>query len=148
MKKKSNLKYRILFVVLVVAVFLVVHFYPCIMLNFSSLPETITKSIPGNSKDILILYGPGLCSSCPPGHYLGSLKGRTDLLFVVPPEFNEYDIKNLKDVFTIQSQVIKGDEELVKLLKRVRGCKGLETWRMNYHVKTKENGKPGPISIF
>ena len=147
MEKKSKLKkFRLLFIGLVVIIFLLINQFPCILFHFSSLPVNI-KTSPGK-QEMVILYGTGLCLSCFSGQYLYRLREKTDLLLVVPFEFEDTDIQNLKDVFMLKGKVIRGNQEVVKWIKRLINCKGLEETKANFHLYVDEKGKPGSIKSF
>jgi len=145
-KKTKKIFFRLLFVALVVIIFLAYNYYPCFLMNFSSLPESI-QNIPGK-KEVVLLYGTGLCLSCVSGRYLYGLRERRDILYVVPPEFEETDIENLLDVFVLKGKVIKGDNRVSTLIKRINRCKGLKDGTANFHIYVNRNGKPDSIKLF
>jgi len=72
--------FRSLFVVLVIIIFLTVKYYNCILLDFSSTPKIVLEN--KDKEDVILLYGGGLCGSCPQGKKLLSLKNRVNILKV------------------------------------------------------------------
>lgn len=141
MKKIKNFKrFRMLFLVLVVLLFWAFNYYPCISLDLTSLPEKILH----NGKhftDVLFLYGSGICTSCTSGKYVYSLKDREDIVFVVPSTYTQYDLENFNDIFMLKGKVIKGDEEIAKLVNKINLCKERDMWKANYHIKFGKNGR-------
>ncbi|NIM12096.1 MAG: hypothetical protein GTO45_08295 [Candidatus Aminicenantes bacterium] len=133
--RKISLLLRILFVVVVVLIFIVVKYYNCIVLELSSIPGVIA----GNKKAFL-LYGSGICSTCPPGKLLMALKDKKDILYVVPGEFSETDIFNLKDTFMLKGNIKKGDQIVVDFLKKIAACNRFSDWRNNIYMEITENG--------
>jgi hypothetical protein len=111
-------------------------------LNVASLPGKIN---PG--KDAIILFGAKICKSCPTGKYLYSLRGRDDILVIVPRDYSKHDIANLKDIFEIQGKIISGDEEVLNLVEKINRCKDLDMANANFHLKFGENGIIGSILV-
>jgi hypothetical protein len=119
----------------VLLAFFIVKYYNCLILDFSSLPDVIAKS-----KKVFFLYGSGVCGSCPPGKTLLALKDKTDLLFIVPDDFTDIDMYNLKDVFMLKGKIIKGNREVIDFLKKISSCKKFEGWKYNIYIEIKEDG--------
>jgi hypothetical protein len=77
MKKRLNVgkyKYRILFIVLIFAIYLLYNSYPCLKLSLTEIPDKITRNITEKTKAIVFLYGNGICGTCPQGKFLFSQK--------------------------------------------------------------------------
>jgi len=127
-----KLRYRILMAIAVLGVALLYYFYPCLMLSIKNIPHNY--SLNSDIEEIVLLYGKGICGSCPTGKFLNSLKYNEKVLFVVPEDYSENDIKNLIDAFNIQGRVIRGGKNTVNFLKNIAGCKRLKVWRNNYHI--------------
>jgi hypothetical protein len=121
--------------VVVVLIFIVVKYYNCIVLELSSIPGVIA----GNKK-AFFLYGSGICSTCPPGKLLMAIKDKKDILYVVPGEFSETDIFNLKDTFMLKGNIKKGDQIVVDFLKKIAACNRFSDWRNNIYMEITENG--------
>jgi hypothetical protein len=127
-------------------IFLTVKYYNCILLDFSSTPKIILEN--KDKEDVILLYGGGLCGSCPPGKKLLSMKNRVNILFVVPEEFSEIDLANFKDVFMIKAKVIRGNEEIIGLLKKIASCKRLSEWQNNIYLEIDKGGSISKIKAF
>ena len=137
MKIKSiNLKIIILFGI--IGIILFHHFYPCIYLKFISIPDKINSLRKKDKSEIFLLYG-NLCKSCPSGFSIyNNIKDRDDIFAIVPNEFSNNDIKNLKNLFSIKGQTIRGDSEIENFLSKIAKCKKLKNFRVNYVLEIKE----------
>jgi hypothetical protein len=144
--KKKFKRLRILFIILIVFVFWAFNYYPCLSLDLISLPQKLKNH--KDIKDALLLYGSGVCSSCSTGQYVYDLRERKDILFIVPSNFTQYEIKNLKDIFALKGTVMNGDEDVMSLVERINDCKDLNMWKANYHVRFGKNGKITSIKAF
>ena len=134
-----KLRYRLLIAIAVLGIALLYYFYPCLMLSIKNIPQHYSLNI--DIGEIVFLYEKGICGSCPTGEFLNSLKYNKKVLFVVPDDYSENDIKNLSDAFNIQGSIIRGGKNTVYFLKNIAGCKRLEVWRNNYHVTLKTDKK-------
>lgn len=133
-----KLQYRILIALAVVGIALLYYFYPCLMLNFKNLPHY--EALNNDTREIVFLYGKGICGTCPTGNFLNSLEDTQKILFV-PDNYTDTDIENFKDTFRIQGPVTRGKKETINFLENIAGCKRLNDWRNNYHVTLKDNKK-------
>lgn len=139
MNEKIKIKgFRLLFILLLIAAFWAFNYYPCISLDFVALPEKIRKN---DFKEVLILYGSGVCTTCSTGKYVYALRERENILVILPGHFNKYDMENFNNVFMLKGRVIKGDEDVLKLVKRINRCKELDMWKANFHIKLEKDGK-------
>ncbi|NIR04327.1 MAG: hypothetical protein GTN82_02755 [Candidatus Aminicenantes bacterium] len=144
-KTKSTI-FRVLFVVLVILIFLVVKYHDCLIFEFSMTPEIFLKN--KDKRNAVILYGSGICGSCPTGKRLLFLKDEYDLLLIVPEEFSDTDIENLRDVFSLKGKITRGNNELVDYLKKIASCKKSSDWRKNLFVEINENGRVSKLKKF
>lgn len=144
--KKRDLFIRGLFLVVILIIFFFTGVYDCLVLRFSSTSKIIMLN-EGN-KNVLILYGPGLCGSCPPGQKLLTYKDREDILIVLPEEFSSTDIENFRDVFIMKGKIVQGDKEITQFLKRIASCKNLAQWQNNILLDIGETGKISKIKMF
>jgi hypothetical protein len=103
------------------------------------MPEAIRKNLVG--REILFLYGNGICSGCPPGRFLNNLKSRTDILIIVPKEFSNADVKNLRNVFSLRCKIIKSNEEIEKLLRKIAACKKTKSREKNFLIELSKSRK-------
>ncbi len=147
--KKIPVFYRVMIVVFLVGVALIVNSFSCIMLSIKRVPTSITKNSTGNIAKIIFLYDETLCGTCPSGAYLWSLKDRTDILFIVPKELNQFEKKNLVNSFMIQGKVIDGDEETEIFLQRLANCSRKGKWKKNFYAELDlKNKKFEKIKVF
>lgn len=137
---------KLLIALLVVTVIAVIVYLPCIQLSFFRLPEKLGGT--GGERELVIIYGPDLCLSCPSGQYVYSLRERTDLIFVVPSHYETHDIENLKDVFLISGVIRRGGEEIDGVLEKICSCRGVSDSGVNFHLKIGENGKLSSVKPF
>jgi glutamine amidotransferase PdxT len=83
----------------------------------------------------------GICSSCSTGEFINSIEETENILFVVPDDFSDNEIKNLKDAFNIKGLIIRGGEDTLDFIKNIASCNRMGEWRNNYYVTLKENKK-------
>jgi hypothetical protein len=150
-KEKVNVKtktanFRVLFVLGIVAIVFFLNYYRCIMLDLSSTPGLILQN--KDKENAILLYGTGLCGSCPPGKALLDLENRGKYFIVVPESFSDVDIYNLRDAFMIKGSVMRGNKEIENLLKKIASCKGFPDWQTNINLKVDRNGHIHDISKF
>jgi hypothetical protein len=138
------MKYRILFTLAFLAIILLYYFFPCLMLSVKDVPGY--KLLEKETTNIIFLYGYGICDSCPTGQFLESLKNSKNFLVVVPDDYNDNDIQNLKATFNLEGKIIKGGEDTIEFLKNIAGCNKLDNWHNNYHVVLK-NKKYESITV-
>lgn len=138
-RKEIKTRYRVLFILVIVAIFFFQNYYPCLRLNLSSLPPLISKNMP--VQGVLFLYGEGVCENCPNGKFLISIKERRDILVIVPHYFDEHEMKNLRAVFMLKNTILKGDEDCLDYVKGITACKKADTWRNSFFVRLNSDGK-------
>ena len=69
-----------------------------------------------------------------------ALKDKKDILYVVPEEFSETDIFNLKDTFMLKGNIKKGNPKVTDFLKKIAACNKFSDWRNNIYMEITENG--------
>lgn len=69
-----------------------------------------------------------------------ALKDKKDILYVVPEEFSETDIFNLKDTFMLKGNIKKGNQKVNDFLKKIAACNKFSDWRNNIYMEITENG--------
>jgi hypothetical protein len=143
-----NVKYRFLIVLLIIGIFLIYNQWPCIMTSISGFPASITHKVKIHNTKIALIYGLGICGTCPSGQFISELSKEKNVLYVVPEELSNHEVENLKDAFDIAGAVTRGNEETVTFLKRVSKCSKLNTWRKNFYVELDENKKLKSIVPF
>jgi len=134
-----KLKYRILFILSIIGIFIIYKSYNCIILNFSPIPKLITNN--SSLKLVIILYGYGICGTCPSGKFINSIKDKQDVLFIIPPELTNYEIENMKNAFNIKGELIKGDKEIAVYLNKISECKKKYNIRENIFIELNDNGE-------
>lgn len=129
----AGMKLRAVFIGLIVGIVLVLRFYPCIAFKQGIIH--LIKKGSSRVRGIVFLYGSHICTSCPNGTFLYSLRDREDIVFIVPGDYTGIDLKNLRSVFLLKGRVIKGNKSTVWLLKNVMRCRGLNIWQKHYFVE-------------
>jgi hypothetical protein len=139
-------KYKVILVTAAIVIVFIWGLFHCIVLNLTPLPRGIKEL---RFKEVVFLYGGGLCPDCPPGRFLLSLNKneKPGILIVVPASFSKTDITNMQNVFMLKNKIIQGDEETLSYVKKIAACKKLDTWEKNFIVKITDKGKPGEIRL-
>ncbi|GEM_PF-1640541 len=136
MKEKDiPLIYRISILILIIGISMIVNSYSCIMLSLTGVPDRITKNIDRKIDKIILLYGENLCGTCPTGVFLLSLKEKIDILFIVPQEYSQNEIDNLKRSFLIKSKLISGNPETKTYLDRLVSCSKKNPNNRNLYIR-------------
>jgi hypothetical protein len=143
-----KVKYRFLIVLLIIGIFLIYNQWPCIMASISGFPVSITQKVKDHNTKIVLLYGLGICGTCPSGQFVSELSEKKNVLYVVPEELSNHEVENLRDAFDIVGEVTRGNDEIVTFLKRGCKCSKLNTWRKNYYAELDENKKLKSIVPF
>jgi hypothetical protein len=134
------MKFKILIIAFIVGVFLLYSSYGCLLLSLEGMPGTVAENISQKTEMVFLLYGKGLCGVCASGnffyHQTAKIKANNkNVLVITPKDFSENDIENLKDTFTIQGKIIRGDDDVVTFLKRLAACSNQDDWRHNFYLK-------------
>jgi len=122
-------------------------YYPCFIIKFLSLSKQIGEKIDFKNRTILFLFG-SLCAECPSGEILYSFRKRPEIVFIVPSDFSEYDIRNRRELFLLKGEIIYADNEIENCLKKFSNCLRIDDWKSNYIVKTKSNKKISEVMQF
>lgn len=118
-----HIKYRFLFVLFVIGVILIINSWNCLLLRFEGIPHIISQRAMSDKLDtVLLLYGAGLCGTCPTGSVIYNMGKNNGVLTVVPGDFTANEIRNLKDALPIEGPLIKGDKQVAHFIKRVSAC--------------------------
>jgi len=117
---------------LTLGVYLFSTLYPCFILRFSEVP--INNNDRNDKRTIVFLYG-NLCAACSSGEYLYSLRKEKEFIFVVPSQFNFYDIENLRNTYSLEGIIIKGNNKIDHYVERLLKCSNSKT--KNFIVKTR-----------
>ncbi len=118
----------------ILLIFLVYGFGSCFIfkiINFSGFVMGRSEE-----KTILFLYG-NLCSVCPSGEYIYSLKDDEAIVLVVPSQFTEYDIENLRNIYSLKGHIVKGGFKARVFLKLLSKCFKIAEKEGNFKVKFK-----------
>lgn len=59
---------------------------------------------------------------------------------IVPADFSDVDIKNLKQVFMLSGKVIRGNPDTVLFVKRVSECSRMDSWSQNIFLALTKSG--------
>lgn len=142
--KKNSLMFRFLFVIIVMVIFMSFGYYNCLYIKFASIEDF--AAVKGKPNTFVILYGSGVCNSCATGKYIYSIREDKEMTYIVPENFKESDIENLKDVFGLQGRILKGNSKIETLVRRAVNCSNLKKEQRNFLVKSKKNGSIESIS--
>jgi hypothetical protein len=145
-KKSIGAKYRVLYILVLFGIFFFLNYFSCLKLNLSTFP--IKDNDGKKFQGVVFLFDPNICNICPNGVLLSSLKEKTDVLFIVSPDFTDSEITNLKNVFQIRGPVIKGNEKTVSVLKQLAQCSRQKDWKQNFFVRLNQERKIDSIRSF
>jgi hypothetical protein len=135
---------RFLFVIVIIVIFMSFGYYNCLYVKFASVEDFL--KVKGKESTVVILYGSGVCNSCSAGKYIYSIREDKDVTYIVPENFKESDIENLKDVFGLKGRILKGNSKVETLVKRAVNCGNLKEEQRNFLLKAKKNGNIESIS--
>lgn len=145
--KKKSLLLRLLFIAGIVIIFFVSKNYNCLKLDSLTTPQVLSQNT--GIKSCYILYGTGLCNSCGSGKRLLSLKkDQSDILFVVPRDFDDVAIHNLKETFSLSGTVVRGFDEVENLLRNIALCQKYAEWQKNIYIELDKDGDMSKIKKF
>jgi hypothetical protein len=122
-------------------------FNPCLSLKFAKPPEKISRIVSSSDTKIAFLYG-DFCGECPSGNFLYSLKDKKNIIFVVPPNFILNDMENLKELFSLEGKIIKGNSETEHLLKKIATCLKVDSWKNNFIADVKNEKRISSVKTF
>ena len=132
----NRVVYKILIIFLIIVVYLIYHYFSCIVLKFSEIPQEIKVNMNKNTKYICFLYG-YICGECDDESYLYSLRNRKDIVFVVPTNFKSLDIENLKQTFSFKGKFVKGNEKIESFLNLFVKCLRANSNKINLIIDAK-----------
>lgn len=101
------------------------------------LPIAIKDRLPNDASRVVFLYGL-ICTGCPVGIYLDSMKEDKNALVVIPAEMTDNDLANLKRAFALQANIIKGTDACPAFLKDVAYKTGQDDWKANVIIELKK----------
>jgi hypothetical protein len=132
------MKYRILFILLIIGIFLIYNSYSCIIIEFTSLPGLLSKA--QNLKGAVVLNGFDICGTCPAGEFVISVKDDPDILFILPAGLSGHEIENFKYAFEVKGRVEKGDQEFFNYLDKIAACQKKYRVESNIFIKLDSEG--------
>ena len=134
------MKNRIFFIILIIGFFLLLNSWNCLMLNLGNAPAVIQKNIDKTTNKVLLLYGQGICGTCSSGTFLHQEGFMENILILVPQEFTDNEIDNLRYAFSIKGKIRRGDEGVISFVKKVASCTKMDRWNKNYYIEM-DDGK-------
>lgn len=111
---------RVLFIVLTILIFFISYKFECLKLRLVSNPEFIEKN--DFSQVVYLRSSKGLCRDCPQGRFLLTTSRTAAPIFLVPRDFTDFDIENFKDVFQINTMVLRIDDQLSAYFNNILAC--------------------------
>ncbi len=146
---KKPIVVRMLIVLAIVAIYLLLNSYHCIILRFSRFDVGYFPAKDSVMNYVALLYGKNLCSSCPAGRYLNSIiVEHPDILIIVPSSFTPNDVENLRQTFGIPGSIINGKEQLTPIIKKIAACAANKEAAKNFLLTLKNDGKILRATIF
>jgi len=115
----NKIIFRILILVAILIVFIIFHSYNCIILKFTSIPSSISDNIK-ETEFSLFLVRKNICPPCPIGEYLLDYADKS--ILIVPDDFSEIDIDNLRYAFNIKGVIIREDFKTKRYFKKIASC--------------------------
>jgi len=133
---------------LIIALYVGVKSYDCLVLRFISLPKELRNDLRSKDGALILLYGKNLCGTCPAGKYMYRIGSNGNITYVVPNDYSSHDIENLRYTFDISGKIIYSGEEIGHLLRRISRCKKVKNSGGNYYLQLRNGNKIRTIEVF
>jgi hypothetical protein len=146
---KRKYLFRLFLFLGIVAAYWIINLFPCIVLRLSHFDKNTLLGSVSYGQHIAILNGTNLCSSCSAGTHLNSiLKSHPGILVIVPTDFSENDIENLRNAYGITGAIINSGNELESILKKIAACVAKKGDSNNFVLEIADTGRIVRASVF
>lgn len=116
---RQKIIFRILILVAIFIISIIYYSYNCIILKFTSVPNSILDNIKDNEFS-LFLVRKNICPPCPIGEYLLDYANKS--IIIVPDDFSDIDIDNLRYAFNIKAVIIREDFKTKRYFEKIASC--------------------------
>jgi hypothetical protein len=124
MSKSSNI--RVLFAMVVLGLIILKMYFPCLLIRIEKMPDILSRYCRDGNINILILFGGNICSTCPSGRYLINKNNDKNILIIVPKDYSDIDIINMKGEFKISGNVVRSNNKLYKYYLNIKACASIK----------------------
>jgi hypothetical protein len=147
MKYAKLLLYIVFVAVFIVAFYVVLTSYRCVLLKIVPLPR-VAADHTGKNHDLVILREGSLCGTCANGRFISGLSARDDVVYFVPFTYSADDVDNLRFAFDIQGMIARADGKGEDILSKIHRCSKYRNAKGDVYLRLDKNNRIREIRFF
>jgi len=120
-KIEINISRISILIAIVVAYFIIIP-GPCSALKNVRIPDSVVRQFDKDEYTLILLYEKYICGTCPSGKFLYQIAVDPNNVIVIPKDYSDNDIENIRFAFILQGIILRGDQSFDILIMKITSC--------------------------